>query len=76
MSEAIIVAIIGAVAVVIAAIISLFKKETKGDSSKIKQRIIGKDNTQIGIQNIVNDKNILTFSMLMKRIIPIHNQTK
>ena len=51
MSEAIIAAIIGALGLVIAAIIGLFKKGSQGNSPKIKQKIIGKNNTQIGIQN-------------------------
>lgn len=51
MSEAIIAAIIGALGLVIAAIIGLFKKDSQGNSPKIKQKIIGKNNTQIGIQN-------------------------
>ena len=51
MSEAIIAAIIGALGVVVAAIIGLFKKSSQGNNPKIKQKIIGKNNTQIGIQN-------------------------
>ncbi len=51
MSETIIVAIIGALGLVVAAIIGLFKKSSQGNSPIIKQKIIGKNNTQIGIQN-------------------------
>ena len=51
MSEAIIVAIIGAIGLVVAAIIGLFKKRSKGSNSVVKQKIIGKNNIQIGIQN-------------------------
>ena len=49
MSEGIIVAIIGAAAVVIAAIINLFKKNG-GDKTTVKQRAKGNDITQIGVQ--------------------------
>ena len=49
MSEDIIVAIIGAAAVVIAAIIGLFKK-SGGNKTTVKQRAKGNDITQIGVQ--------------------------
>lgn len=48
----IIVALIGAVAVVIAAIIGVWGKKEK--TTNIKQKAFGKNNTQIGIQ--VNKK--------------------
>lgn len=52
MTEGIIIAIIGAAGVVLAAIISLFKKSSgSGKNIKIEQRQKGKNNTQIGIQN-------------------------
>ena len=49
MSEDIIVAIIGAAAVVIAAIIGLLKKSV-GDKTTVTQRAKGNDITQIGVQ--------------------------
>lgn len=49
MDTEILVAIIGAVAIVIAAIIGIFEKKEK--STNIKQNAIGKDITQTGIQN-------------------------
>ena len=48
----IIVALIGAVAVVIAAVIGVWGKKEK--TTNIKQKAFGKNNTQIGIQ--VNKK--------------------
>lgn len=51
MSEAIVVAIIGALGVVVAAIVGLFKKSSPGNIPKVTQKVIGKNNTQIGIQN-------------------------
>lgn len=49
MSEGIIVAIISASAVVVAAIIGLFKKGS-GDKTIVKQRAKGNNTTQIGVQ--------------------------
>ncbi len=49
MSEAIIIALIGAAGVIIAAIVGLFKKES-GKKTVINQKAIGKDTNQIGIQ--------------------------
>ena len=49
MDTEILVAIIGAVAIVIAAIIGIFEKKEK--STNIKQNAIGKGITQTGIQN-------------------------
>ena len=53
MDAEIIAAIIGAVAVIGAAIINSIRKKKKADekSAKIKQTAIGKDITQTGIQN-------------------------
>ena len=52
MTEGIIIAIIGAAGVVLAAIIALFKKESKNeDTTTINQRQSGKNNIQIGQQN-------------------------
>lgn len=48
MSKEITVALIGACAVIVAALIGLFKKSSRGTT--INQRAIGKNNTQIGIQ--------------------------
>lgn len=48
MSKEITVALIGACAVIVSALIGLFKKASHGTT--IKQRAIGKNNTQIGIQ--------------------------
>ena len=56
MSEAIIVAIIGAIAVVLAAIIGLFKK-ANGNKIVIKQKAKGNKTTQIGIQTTKKDEN-------------------
>jgi len=49
MKEAIIAAIIGAVGVVLAAIIGLLKRES-GNKTVIKQRSKGDHTTQIGVQ--------------------------
>ena len=53
MTEGIIIAIIGAVGVVLAAVIGLFKKSNNADKNlKIKQKQgVGNKGTQIGIQN-------------------------
>ena len=52
MTEGIIIAIIGAIGVVLAAIISLFKKKSNGKNTTIiNQRQNGNNNTQIGQQN-------------------------
>ena len=48
MGTEIIVALIGAVAVVIAAIIGVWAKKEK--TTNIKQKAFGKNNTQIGVQ--------------------------
>ena len=49
MSEGIIIALISASAVIIAAIIGLFKKAS-GSKTIVKQRAKGHDITQIGVQ--------------------------
>ena len=51
MSETIIAAIIGALSLIVAAIIGLLKKDSQGHSTKVTQTVIGKNNTQIGLQN-------------------------
>lgn len=53
MTEGIIIAIIGAIGVVFAAVIGLFKKSNNtGENVKIRQKQgIGNKGTQIGIQN-------------------------
>lgn len=59
MTEGIIIAIIGAVAVVLAAVIGLFKKGNDTETNiKIKQKQwIGNKGTQIGIQNNYNSSD-------------------
>lgn len=55
MSEGIVVALIGAGAVVIAALIGLIAKATSKTKTQIKQKQKGNGNTQIGIQNNKGD---------------------
>jgi hypothetical protein len=50
MSNEITVAIIGACGVILAALIGLFKKSSHASKTTISQRAIGKNNTQVGIQ--------------------------
>lgn len=58
MDTEIIVAIIGAAGVLGAAIIAKMGKKKKSDSPvRIKQRAMGKDITQIGIQNNYSSKD-------------------
>lgn len=53
MSENYVIALIGAGGVVLAALVTgIFTLIKKGNASIIRQRTIGKNNTQIGIQNI------------------------
>lgn len=50
MSKEISVALIGAFAIIVSALIGLFKKSFQANKTMISQRAIGKNNTQIGIQ--------------------------
>ena len=56
MSEAIIIALIGAAGVIIAAIVGLFKKGSE-KKTVINQKATGKNATQIGIQINQNGEN-------------------
>lgn len=56
MSEAVIITIISGVVAVVCAVIALFAKSAS-KKTVLKQKQKGKDNIQIGIQNINSEEN-------------------